>query len=207
MEKQNLICLPGQRLSLCDKTHTSGKGTYDRRGYIYSNISGIVDVVIKDGIKILEVHSPGLQTIVPAQGDVVTAQISIITQQYCKCYIKCIGDKILRRHFKAILRREDIKATEKDKIDVYKSFKPGDIILARVLPITEAHNYQLSTAENELGVAVAYSEHGHPMIPISWTEMQCIKTYVKEPRKVAKLIPENIHEDLIARLSETTTKV
>lgn len=50
----------------------------------------------------------------------------------------------------------------------------------------------LSTAENELGVVIAHSEEGHRMVPISWTEMQCVKTYVKEPRKVAKVVPDNI---------------
>lgn len=58
--------------------------------------------------------------------------------------------------------------------------------------MTEPHTYQLSTAENELGVVSAYSEAGVLLIPISWTEMQCPKTYVKEPRKVARIIPENI---------------
>lgn len=60
------------------------------------------------------------------------------------------------------------------------------------LPITEAHSYQLTTAENELGVVIAHSDHGYPMVPVSWTEMQCPKTLVREPRKVAKVIPENI---------------
>lgn len=32
------------------------------------------------------------------------------------------------------------------------------------------------------------------MVPISWTEMQCPKTLVKQPRKVAKVVPENIHD-------------
>lgn len=59
------------------------------------------------------------------------------------------------------------------------------------MPITEAQSYQLSTAENELGVVIAHSEFGHPLVPISWTEMQCTHTYVKEPRKVAKVVPES----------------
>lgn len=29
---------------------------------------------------------------------------------------------------------------------------------------------------------------GHPMTPISWTEMQCTKTNVVEYRKVAKIV-------------------
>ncbi|XP_019878383.1 exosome complex component CSL4 [Aethina tumida] len=192
MRKTTCLCLPGQRLSLCDKTHVSGQGTYERLGYIYSMLAGTVDVVEKDGIQIIEVHSKGEQTVVPTQGDIVTAQVCVISQPHAKCVIKCVGDTVLRRPFKGVLRKEDVRATEKDRVEIFKCFRPGDIILARVLPITEAHNYQLSTAENELGVVIAHSEYGHPMVPVSWTEMQCTKTFVKEGRKVAKVVPENV---------------
>ncbi|XP_045477425.1 exosome complex component CSL4-like [Harmonia axyridis] len=196
------ICVPGQRLYVKDETYVSGNGTFERLGYIYSNLAGVVDIIQKNNIKIIEVVNPNVQTIVPAHGDIVTAEVTIITQQYVKCLIKCIGHKILKRHFKGVVRREDIRATEKDRIEVFKCFRPGDIILARVMPITEAHTYQLSTAENELGVAIAHSEHGHPMIPISWNEMQCTKSYVKEARKVAKIIPEKIPNDIVGHLTE-----
>lgn len=36
---------------------------------------------------------------------------------------------------------------------------------------------------------------GVAMVPVSWTEMQCPKTYVKEPRKVAKVVPETAAVD------------
>lgn len=51
----------------------------------------------------------------------------------CKCEIKCVGDIALSRPYKGILRKEDIRSCEKDKIEVYKCFRPGDIILARVV--------------------------------------------------------------------------
>ncbi|KAF3428174.1 hypothetical protein E2986_04981 [Frieseomelitta varia] len=60
------------------------------------------------------------------------------------------------------------------------------------MPMTEAHTYQLSTAENELGVVIAHSEEGVAMIPINWTQMQCPKTLRKEFRKVAKVVPEHV---------------
>lgn len=97
--------------------------------------------------------------------------------------------------FRGLLRKEDVRATEKDRVEMYKCFRPNDIILARILPQTELHCYQLSTAENELGVVVAMAQEAiqfHiPMVPISWTEMQCPKTLVKESRKVAKILPES----------------
>lgn len=53
--------------------------------------------------------------------------------------------------------------------------------------------YILTTAENELGVVIAQSENsGAKMVPVSWTEMQCPKTYNKEFRKIAKVIPESL---------------
>lgn len=63
-------------------------------------------------------------------------------------------------------------------------------MLARVMPQTELHTYQLTTAENELGV-VAATARGQdvPMVQISWTEMQCPVSLVKEPRKLARLCP------------------
>ena len=79
---------------------------------------------------------------------------------------------------------------------MYKSFRPGDIVLARVLSLGEASSgYLLTTAENELGVVIARSEvSGAKMVPVAWTEMQCPKTYNKEQRKVALVIPENLAE-------------
>lgn len=70
------------------------------------------------------------------------------------------------------------------------------------LPQIELSCYQLTTAENELGVVVAVASEGGvyapPMVPISWTEMQCPETLVKEARKVAKIVAEStIKEEVL----------
>lgn len=96
------ICLPGQRLCLSDESHVSGQGTYERQGYIYSTLAGVVDVIKKDNVDIIEVHRGGSETVVPSQGDIVTAQIHTITQQFCKCWIKCVGDRVLRRPYRYV---------------------------------------------------------------------------------------------------------
>ena len=44
-------------------------------------------------------------------------------------------------------------------------------------------------------MVIAKSEAGQSMVPVSWTEMQCPKTYVKEYRKVAKVIPDHLAND------------
>nr|CAD7404481.1 unnamed protein product [Timema poppensis] len=192
MDTEELTCIPGQRLCLSDKDYVPGCGTYERKGYIYSTLAGTVKIVKQDKSSIIEVHSINDQSIVPAPGEIVTAKVTIVGQRFCKCVIKCIGETVLTRPYRGILRKEDVRATEKDRVEMIKCFRPGDIILARVLPMKEVHSYQLSTAENELGVVIAHSEEGVSMVPISWTEMQCPKTFTKEPRKVAKVVPETI---------------
>merc|ERR1739848_210115 len=141
-------------------------------------------------------HAPGEETAVPSIGDIVTAKITSVNSRFAKVMIECIRDITLNEPFRGQIRKEDIREFEKDKIEMYKSFRPGDIILARVLSLGEASSgYLLSTAENELGVAIAKSEtSGDKMIPVSWTEMQCPKTYNKEFRKIAKVVPENLAE-------------
>ena len=106
--------------------------------------------------------------------------------------IECVRDITLKEAFRGMIRKEDIREYEKDKIEIYKSFRPGDIILAKVISLGEASSgFLLSTAEDDLGVAIAKSESsGMKMIPISWQEMQCPKTYNKEFRKVAQIIPD-----------------
>lgn len=47
---KDLICVPGQRLCLSDDSTVSGEGTYDRHGYIYSLLSGVVKISEKDKV-------------------------------------------------------------------------------------------------------------------------------------------------------------
>ena len=122
----------------------------------------------------------------------IHTKISIYTLRFAKVTIECVRDVTLKESFRGIIRKEDIREFEKDKIEIYKSFRPGDIILAKVISLGEASSgFLLSTAEDDLGVAIAKSENsGVKMVPISWNEMQCPETYNKEFRKVAQLIPE-----------------
>lgn len=84
---------------------------------------------------VIEVHSMTEQSVVPAPGDIVTAMVTTVNQRLCKCVIKCVGDIVLTRPYRGILRKEDVRATEKDRVQMYNSFRPGDIILARVVTI------------------------------------------------------------------------
>ena len=53
-----------------------------------------------------------------------------------------------------------MRATEADKVEVYSSFRPGDLVRAEVVSLGDARSYFLSTARNELGVVYAKSVEG-----------------------------------------------
>lgn len=51
-KKSDLICVPGQRLCLSDENTVSGEGTYERQGYIYSLLAGVVNISQKDKVSV-----------------------------------------------------------------------------------------------------------------------------------------------------------
>ncbi len=80
-----------------------------------------------------------------------------------------------------------MQATEIDKVEVYKSFRPADIVRAVVISLGDSKSYYLSTARPELGVLMATSSVGATMVQLSFNEMQCPQTLITENRKVAKV--------------------
>ncbi|XP_041368597.1 exosome complex component CSL4-like isoform X2 [Gigantopelta aegis] len=180
-------CVPGQRLCRLDDDLLPGDGTYIRNGFVYSSLAGFLRTGQHQGKKTLEVYTVTLKNMVPSVDALVTGRITNVNPRFCKCAILSIGKTPLRETFRGMIRKEDVRATEKDKVEMYKCFRPGDIVIAKVLSLGDAHSYLLSTAENELGVVVANSEAGVPMVPISWCKMQCPKTLQEEHRKVAKV--------------------
>jgi exosome complex component CSL4 len=85
------------------------------------------------------------------------------------------------------IRQRDVRAFDVDSVELYRCYRPGDLVRAQVLSLGDARSYFLSTARNDLGVVLATSAAGQPMIPVNWETMQCPLTGAKEARKVAKI--------------------
>jgi len=188
------VVMPGVRLCPSDNVHLQGHGTYTQHGYIYSSLVGELRLVTNSD-KTVTVEVDGLKgdSLVPGQQDVVTVKIVSVNPRFAKCHIMCVGEVVLSEYYRGQIRKEDVRATEKDRVEMYKCFRPGDIVLARVISLGDAGGgYLLTTAENSLGVVIARSEAGALMVPVSWTEMQCTASYSVEERKVAKVIPEHL---------------
>ncbi|KAI1113690.1 hypothetical protein F5Y14DRAFT_441635 [Nemania sp. NC0429] len=121
--------------------------------------------------------------VLPEVGDVVLCRVTRITPREATVAILVVGDAVLSAQWQGIVRVQDVRATEKDRVKIYESFRPGDIVRAQVISLGDQANYYLSTANNELGVIMATSEAGNTMFPVSWKEYKDPETGLSEHRK------------------------
>ncbi|KAJ5943258.1 Exosome complex component CSL4 [Penicillium verrucosum] len=88
--------------------------------------------------------------------------------------------------FQALIRKEDVRAVEKDRVAMDEMFRVGDIVRGSVISLGDQSFYYLTTARNDLGVVLARSEAGNMMFPVNWKEMRDPVTGTSEQRKVAR---------------------
>ncbi|KAI8378095.1 hypothetical protein EDC96DRAFT_493615 [Choanephora cucurbitarum] len=178
---------PGQRLGYA-ADYIQGAGTYERDGLLYASVVGqrYIDPSSQGDLPTMRVSREKEQSAVPEVGSVITGKVIRVSPHQAVIAIMVVGDMTCKEDFMGIIRTQDVRAAEKDKVKIYNSFRPGDIVKAEVISLGDARSYILSTAKNELGVIFATSVAGATMIPISWQEMQCPKTKSIELRKCAK---------------------
>ena len=188
--RENDVVVPGDLIS-SSSSFTSGPGCYARDGKIYSQLVGRVcmskDTNEKEKRIISVLNSKSPQKNIPAIGFLVICKVTSISERQVKGQILSVNGSVPQEPFHGVLRREDIRAMEKDSVEVFQSFRPRDLMRARVIAYGEGQTYLVSTAENELGVVWAQCGCGRVMQPVSWCEMQCTKGD-REKRKVAKVM-------------------
>ncbi|KAB5529515.1 hypothetical protein DKX38_019596 [Salix brachista] len=202
MQEEGEMVTPGEVLGKAAELK-AGKGAYigsyrdTDLQYVFSSLTGLRRTVSPspdspDQRPTVEVTGHKAHGAVPEPGSVVIARVTKVMAKTASADIMCVGPKSVRDKFTGIIRQQDVRSTEIDKVDMHLSFRPGDIIRALVvslmleLSLGDARAYYLSTAKNELGVVSAESAAGATLVPISWTEMQCPLTGQIEQRKVAK---------------------
>ncbi|KAI4350122.1 hypothetical protein L6164_010635 [Bauhinia variegata] len=192
-KEESVLVTPGEVLGRASDVKT-GRGAYValHNNTVYASLTGFRRSVSPtpdspDQRPTVEVIGHKAHGAVPEPGSVVIARITKVMARMASADIMCVGPKSVREKFTGIIRQQDVRATEIDKVDMHLSFRPGDIVRALVLSLGDARAYYLSTAKNELGVVSAESTSGATMVPISWTEMKCPLTHQIEKRKVAKV--------------------
>ena len=196
--KEGDIVVPGDVLGP-RSLFSEGPGTCTRGDKvlrIYSTLVGKVSIATaeaksEDSKPIISVllSKPSSLRYVPTIGMRTICRVININERQAKVSILCLEEECLVEALQGIVRREDIRAMEKDTVEMFHSFRPRDLLRARVVAYGEGQAYILSTAENELGVvaAVCTCGCGEIMVPVSWCEMQCRKSGKREKRKVAKV--------------------
>merc|ERR1719282_479090 len=176
---------PGQQLGDAIELF-AGKGTYAENGFVYASVNG--EVQQTDDAK-LEVTSVGdvASCVVPGVGATVIVRVIRMSQERADCSIVAVGQTPLKEKFGGVIRKQDIRFFEVDKINIVDCFRVGDFVRAQVLALGDARSFVLTTAaSDDLGVILARGAAGAPLAPISWQYMKCPVSGVKEKRKVAK---------------------
>ncbi|KAI4652367.1 hypothetical protein J4E93_002568 [Alternaria ventricosa] len=205
------IALPGQLLGSVDK-YSPGPGTHIHDSQIYASIAGPVfsspshpstqSASSKSGklAPLLSITRPPTSTdpgilgpnsgggvpLLPIVSSTVLVRITRLGPRFASCEILVIDDAVCREAFLAQIRREDIRATEKDKIKIEESFRVGDLVRGTVISLGDSGNYYVATDRNEFGVVLARSEEGRVMHPVSWKEFRDPVSGKAEARKAAK---------------------
>ncbi|KAJ2714075.1 hypothetical protein H4R19_001917 [Coemansia spiralis] len=183
------VVTPGRRLGLAEE-YEAGNGTYVRNGLIYSSILGTrAEQAASDekgGKSTLSVERKNAKFAIPAIGSEVLCRVVRMNPRAASVAIIMVGSTPCQEDFQGTVRVQDIRATEKDLVQMITSFRPGDIIRAEVISLGDQRSYYLATTKNEHGVVFAQSAAGNTMVPVSWEEMQDPKTKDVEKRKCAK---------------------
>ena len=172
-----------------------GRGTYVRAsdGAVCASLAGAATLTpaaagAADTRSLVEVLRGRAAAALPEPGAVVLARVKNVTPRLATCDIVCVGELAVGESFSGIIRQQDVRATEVDRVVMYDCFRPGDVVRASVLSLGDARSYYLSTASDELGVVHARAASGEPLCATSWTTMAA-QNGVSESRKVARVVP------------------
>lgn len=73
--------------------------------------------------------------VLPEVGNVVLCRVTRITPREATVAILVVGDAVLSAQWQGIVRVQDVRAAEKDRVKIYESFRPGDIVRAQVVSL------------------------------------------------------------------------
>ncbi|TDL28384.1 hypothetical protein BD410DRAFT_780885 [Rickenella mellea] len=183
----DLPLLPGQPVPLPKGPHPLlGPGLYARDAQVRASVIGRPR---RDGSTLSIPHQKPRP---PAPNSVVLGSITRLSPVQALLSITVVDGIPLPpgEEFTGIIRSQDVRATEKDKVKISDCFRGGDIVRGLVISLGDARSYYVTTGRNDLGVIFATSESGATMEPVSWQEMRCPRTGRIEKRKCAK--PEGL---------------
>ncbi|AQK76099.1 Nucleic acid-binding OB-fold-like protein [Zea mays] len=67
-------------------------------------------------------------------------QVTKVMARMASADIMCVDSKAIREKFTGMIRQQDVRATEIDKVDMYQSYRPGDIVKAMVVSLIDEND-------------------------------------------------------------------
>lgn len=155
MSQIPLVAVPGQLLGSTAE-YLPGPGTHIFSSNLYASILGPIKTVQppkpsgpqKRPTKITPAAPTQLSTvsieralsavdgkaeILPEVNSVVLCRVTRITPRQATVAILVVGETVLDGEWQGLIRSQDVRATEKDKVKIFESFRPGDIVKAVVV--------------------------------------------------------------------------
>jgi exosome complex component CSL4 len=162
IEPTATIAIPGQHLGPLTKVQP-GPGTHVYNSNLFASILGSIQTIAPPKpagpskrlnkitnapaapLPIVSIVRPGktesdksqkqVKTeVIPEVGSIVLCKVTRITPRQANVAILVVGE------WQGLIRVQDVRATEKDRVKIFESFRPGDVVRAVVvsfpLPIT-----------------------------------------------------------------------
>ena len=118
---------------------------------------------------------------------IVTVKTLLVNPRFAKAHNLCIGDVVLSDPFCGQIREEDMRATEKDQMEMYRSLRPGDIVLARVISQGDAKTTVMSRRRTNNEIDLQPRLQDPPSMTLGYSDGQYQlddhQTYADEGRR------------------------
>ena len=156
------VAVPGKILGPTTKL-ASGPGTHIHQGNVVSSLLGAVTVTppakapgpakrlnritsAPEELATVSVARYGRKReILPDVNNVVLARVVRLMPKQAIVVIQQVGETVLQTEWQGVIRVQDVRATEKDKVKIHESFKPGDIVRAQVVSGQAAMERELTS--------------------------------------------------------------
>ena len=176
---------PGMFLGYIYEYSTGSSGVYKKDDKIFASISGEIIIDRNHTPPKIEVRNESTEYI-PKIGDEVYIRITKVSKNAATGEILSSKIRPIRNPIMGLIKSENVKNDFRE-FDMWDCFVPGDIVLCKIISIDQTNFIYLSTQDPNHGVIFAWSPiTKNIMMPVSFQEMICLETKIKERRKVAK---------------------
>jgi exosome complex component CSL4 len=159
MAERRTIAIPGQYLGPTSE-YLPGVGTHIHNSKLYASILGPLTKTTppksagpqKRLTKITPAAPTPLPTlsierdasaaggskveVLPEVDSIVLCKVTKIAPRQANVAILVVGETVLDGEWQGLIRVQDVRATEKDKVKIFESFRPGDIVRAVVVRLS-----------------------------------------------------------------------